>query len=57
MNENLKKIITTIPTDVSGKWIASTDIDIIIAKVISICTDIVEKHPENPKEALSKLLK
>lgn len=40
MNSNIEKIISSIKTDVSGKWISTDQVEEIVNSVVDECIDI-----------------
>lgn len=45
MKNDIQKILDTIPTDVSGKWVARSDLHILVEKLISAFASKVSQTP------------
>jgi hypothetical protein len=41
MNQNFEKLLSSVPTDVSGKWISVENVKILLTETIEQCCDCI----------------
>ena len=47
MDSNIEKIIKSVGTDSSGRWVSINDVEQIVLKAIETCIELVEDTPEH----------